>query len=116
MLSPNPMNFVTVSRGGAVTVTCRVQDAVRLWASVAVHVTVVVPTGNVDPLAGTQRVVSGASPSAAGMSYDTGNGVPAGEETVTESRHAICGPLIPGAVGLSQAARTLAMSAATAPA
>ena len=40
------------------TVTVKEQLAVRLEASVAVQVTVVVPSGNVVPEAGTQAVVT----------------------------------------------------------
>ena len=40
------------------TVTVKVQLAVFALASVAVQVTVVVPTGNVEPLAGVQLAVA----------------------------------------------------------
>src|SRR6266850_2144422 len=53
----------TVMTGPVVSVTVTVNDAV-LWlpcASVAVHVTVVAPTGNVDPLAGVQVVATAPS-------------------------------------------------------
>ena len=42
----------------AVTLTVNVQVAVFDEASVAVHVTVVVPTADVDPLAGRQAAVA----------------------------------------------------------
>jgi hypothetical protein len=46
----------TVRTGGAVSLTVTVNEAepVLLCASVAVQVTVVVPSGNVEPLAGAQ--------------------------------------------------------------
>jgi len=46
----------TVITGGAVGCTVTVKEAceVLLWESVAVHVTVVVPGGKVDPEAGMQ--------------------------------------------------------------
>jgi hypothetical protein len=40
------------------TVTVKLEEAVLLAASVAVQVTVVVPTGKVDPDAGTQLAVT----------------------------------------------------------
>jgi hypothetical protein len=40
------------------TVTVKLQEAVLPEASVAVQVTVVIPTGNADPDAGTQAVVT----------------------------------------------------------
>ena len=43
---------------GWLTVTVKVQVAVRFDVSVAVHVTVVVPTGKVEPEAGEQLVVT----------------------------------------------------------
>ena len=39
-------------------VTVKVHDAVLVEASVAVHVTVVVPFGNVEPVGGTQTTVT----------------------------------------------------------
>jgi len=53
----------TVTTGPVVSVTVTVNDAAP-WlpcASVAVHVTVVAPNGNVDPLAGVQLVATGPS-------------------------------------------------------
>jgi hypothetical protein len=72
MLSPNARNRSAVRRGGASTCTLKLQEAVRRRASVAVHVTLVAPSGNVDPLAGAQAVVTGASPFAVtGAGKDT---------------------------------------------
>jgi hypothetical protein len=42
-----------------VTVTENVHESVRCRASVAVHVTGVAPTANVDPLGGTHAIVTG---------------------------------------------------------
>ena len=64
MLSPNARNFVRRILGGAVTVTVTLQLDVRCWASVAVQVTVVAPSGNVTPLAGVHDVVIGDAPPA----------------------------------------------------
>jgi hypothetical protein len=62
MLSPKARNLVNAILGGAVTVIGKVHDAARRRASVAVHVTVVVPTGNVVALAGVQLTVAGGAP------------------------------------------------------
>ena len=56
------MNRVAVMRGGAVTTTANEQFALRLMASVARHMTLVMPIGNVDGLGGAhviERRVSG---------------------------------------------------------
>ena len=56
-------------------VTVKVQVAVFDEASVAVHVTVVVPTANVDPLAGTHITVApGQLSPGVGVVYVTGIG------------------------------------------
>src|SRR5688572_19544471 len=46
MLSPNARKFAKRSRGGPFTATTKLQLAVFCFASVAVHPTVVLPTGN----------------------------------------------------------------------
>jgi hypothetical protein len=60
----------TVTTGPVVSTTVTVNDAARLLprASIAVHVTVVVPSGNVDPLTGVQ--VTGTSPSTASVAEE----------------------------------------------
>lgn len=63
MLSPKALNLVTASRGDEVTVTLNVQEAVLCWASVAAQLTAVVPTTNLEPLAGVQTTVTGGAPS-----------------------------------------------------
>jgi hypothetical protein len=62
MLSPNAMNLVPISRGGSRTKTDVVQLAETLRASVAVHVTRVVPPANRLPDTGVQASVTGAVP------------------------------------------------------
>jgi hypothetical protein len=62
MLSPNARNRVAISVGGRVTETVKPQDALRLCASLAVHVTPVIPRENVDPLPGVHVEVTGAAP------------------------------------------------------
>jgi hypothetical protein len=63
MLSPNARILVTLRRGdGSVTLTVNEQRAVRRTASVAVHVTAVEPTLNIDPLNGVQDTDTGAVP------------------------------------------------------
>ena len=47
---------------GAATITIKLQDAVCFNASVAVAVTVVIPTGKTDPLAGSDTTETGAVP------------------------------------------------------
>ncbi len=66
MLSPNARNLVTLRRGGGgtnTTTTANEQLAVRRTESVAVHVTVVVPTGKLEPLDGAHVVDTGGVPS-----------------------------------------------------
>ena len=45
-LSPNARKLAADSRGGPIIFTVKLHDADRCWASVIVHATVVVPTGN----------------------------------------------------------------------
>ncbi len=62
MLSPNARNFVTVSCGVLATVTVNEHVPVRFSESVAVHATVVAPSGNVAPEAGVHVTVTGSLP------------------------------------------------------
>jgi hypothetical protein len=62
MLSPNATYRVTDVRGGAVTVTMKLHDAVCRIASTARHVIGVDPIGKLVPLAGMQVVTTGAVP------------------------------------------------------
>lgn len=88
MLSPNPTNFVSLIRGGAVTVTANEQLAVRLRVSVAVHVTVVAPTLNVDVLVGKHDTVTGGAPDEPiALPYTTVIGTPSGDAAVTGCGH-----------------------------
>jgi hypothetical protein len=48
--------------GSTITVIEKVQEALRVWASVAVHDTGVDPAGRLDPLIGEQVVVTGVAP------------------------------------------------------
>jgi hypothetical protein len=102
MLSPNATKCVTVNRGpaGGVTVTLKPQEATCWAASVAVQVTAVVPTGNVDPLGGTQTVVTGASPPlAVGAPKLTAIGPPDCDERETGAGHEIVSGSIVGGGG-----------------
>ncbi len=64
---------MTGSTGGGCTTTGNVQLAVRACASLVVHVTVVVPTVNADPLVGRHVVLSGAwPPVTVGAAKETG--------------------------------------------
>jgi hypothetical protein len=58
-LSPNARNEVLVRVGTSVSETGKAHDPERLPASVAVHETVVVPIGNIDPDGGEQATVTG---------------------------------------------------------
>jgi hypothetical protein len=66
MLSPNAMNRVAEMRGagggGCVTVTVKRHESVRCFESVAVQSKLVAPTGNNEPLAGKQPLVTGGAP------------------------------------------------------
>jgi hypothetical protein len=53
------MKRVSVSSGVRFTVTANEHDAVRLRPSVAVHCTVVVPSGNVEPDSGVHETLTG---------------------------------------------------------
>jgi hypothetical protein len=59
MLSPNVRNFVFEIRGVGAMVTAKEQVAVRCSASVAVHETVVVPSGNSAPGCAEQETDTG---------------------------------------------------------
>ena len=79
-------------RGGGVTVTVKEHESVRCLASVAVHVTVVVPTGKLEPLAGVHSVVTGGAPNdAVAEPYTAGTGWPFGEGMLTGAGHEIFG-------------------------
>src|SRR6188472_261579 len=62
MLSPNARIRVRLRRGAAATVTGNVHDALRDCVSVAVHSTVVLPTGNSAFGCGEQLTVTGCAP------------------------------------------------------
>jgi hypothetical protein len=64
MLSPNATKRVSEIGARASTVTVSVQLLVRCFASVAVHVTVVVPMGKVAPLSGVHVMFTGRVPPA----------------------------------------------------
>jgi hypothetical protein len=65
MLSPKATNLDTLSFAGTVTVTVNVQTSARALESVTVHVTLVDPGGNVDPVGGMHvGPTSGGSPPA----------------------------------------------------
>jgi len=90
MLSPNATNLVRLIFGGAVTVTVNVHDAVRCRASVARHVIVELPTGNIPPLAGVQLTATGGTPEVpVACPYTTGMASPRGDATTTDCGHAI---------------------------
>jgi len=56
---------VRLSRGGAATATWKLHDAVRFSASVAMHSTLLDPTGNVAPDSGAHATVTGLWPAMA---------------------------------------------------
>ncbi len=62
MLSPKASTADAFNFSAGCTVTGNAQLAVRLWASVAVQVTVVLPSGNDAPMSGVQVVVTGVAP------------------------------------------------------
>ena len=73
MLSPKATNFVAANCGAFTTVTAKVHDATCCFASRAVHVALVVPTGNAD---GVQLVAQSVKPLAMKASGDTAHPVP----------------------------------------
>src|SRR5438105_15437701 len=62
MLSPNARNLSRAIFGGAFSVTVNVHELVMLFASVATHVTVVVPLLNIESLAGVHVSWIGGAP------------------------------------------------------
>jgi hypothetical protein len=77
ILSPNATNLVARSCGTFTTETGNVQLAVCCLASRAVHVALVVPTGNTD---GAQLVVTGAVPPVTiGAANVTGTALPSND-------------------------------------
>jgi hypothetical protein len=89
-----------VSRGGGVTTTGNEQVAARWRASVAVHVTVVEPTANDDPLDGVQFTTTGGAPALpSGVSYVTAVARPVRDVVVTGLGHAIRGGSANGSTG-----------------
>lgn len=62
LLSPNAMNRVSVSSGVRSTVTAKEHCAVRFRPSVAVHCTVVVPSGKTEADCGVHDTLTGAWP------------------------------------------------------
>jgi hypothetical protein len=110
MLSPNARNFVTSSRGGAETLTLKLQEAF-CPPTLALHVTVVEPTGNVEPLAGVQALVRPGPPAATTGGYDTGIGPPFGEMMLIEDGHIMAGL---GVAGFEQPATAIAITPARA--
>jgi hypothetical protein len=92
MLSPNATKRVTDNCGGAVTVTRNVQELARRVASIAVHVTVVSPTGKRVPFSGRHVVATGGWPLVVvAVPYMTLVGDPSSDCSVCESGHEITG-------------------------
>ena len=92
MLSPNAMNRVAVMRGGAVTTTANEQFALRLMASVARHMTLVMPIGNIDGLGGAHVIETGeAPPVTVAAGYVTLTGWPSVDTCVIEAGQVIVG-------------------------
>src|ERR1051326_5214321 len=109
MLSPNARKDVTLSFGGGSTTTANVQLAVRARASDVVHVTVLVPIGNDDPLTGTQLVLSGAwPPLTTGAGNETASAAPSSELTGSGA----AGHVMVGASGTGVGAPRLTLHAA----
>jgi hypothetical protein len=99
MLSPNATNLVADNCGGlggaARICTSKLQDAVSCFASWAVQVTNVAPSGNLVPLAGAHDEVTGDwPPTVVGASYVIVTGLPSGDASPWLSAQ-----LIPNDVG-----------------
>jgi hypothetical protein len=92
MLSPNAIKVETRSRGIRVTRIEKPHDAARPMASVAVHETVVAPTGNNAPLPGAHATARGVEPPVAtGAVYDTATGFPSADCAAPSVGHVIAG-------------------------
>ena len=102
MLSPNAQNFVYVTNARDLTVMLKLHTADRPMASVWVHCTAVVPTGNVAPeVAVHAKVVGGVPPDDTGAANVATADVDA-VMTATLAGHVIAGSVTgggPGAVG-----------------
>jgi len=118
MLSPNAMNRVRRSLGVATMVIVNEQAfASSVWSGV--HVTVDVPTGNIEPEAGEQELLSTGTPATVGRFQLTVNGNASTDCRSTDGgQDMTAAVMIPGGVvgpvGLSfsqPAARTARMSA-----
>jgi hypothetical protein len=66
MLSPKHTNFVELMRGigggGGTTVTAKVHESARCWASVAMHLTEVEPIAKLDVVGGLHLKLTGDAP------------------------------------------------------
>jgi hypothetical protein len=105
----------TVTTGPVVSVTVTVNEAAPLLprASVAVHVTVVAPTGNVDPLAGVQLTATLPSiPSFAVAVYVKGAPVAPVASTVAWAGTVTTGPVVSVTVTVKDAVRLLPRASA----
>lgn len=111
MLSPNATNRVAESCIGLVTVTVKLQDPIRATPSRAVHVTDVVPTGNLESLGGVQASAIGCVPPVtSGFGYATGIATPAGDSTVRAEGHVKAGPGGEGMAGFRLSHATVRMN------
>src|SRR5262245_24829156 len=120
MLSPNATKLVAAMVGifgatyGSTTIGNE-QESLRLCASVAVQTTVVVPTGNVLPLAGAHDVFTdGVPPFTDAAPYETARPVvlEAGAGTGAAG-HRIFGPAADGLIGPGDDPQATANNAAT---
>lgn len=119
MLSPNARKLVFVSLGsGGVTSTGNEQDPACPFDAVAVHCTVVDPTAKLDPDAGVQLTLTGATPpvgvgtvNVTGTAAPLGDGVATGPGHVTEGADGLVGRV--GDVGLDDPPHAPVTSAAS---
>jgi hypothetical protein len=114
MLSPNARNFVFEIRGLGVTATLKLQVAVRCRASVAVQVTIVLPSGKLAPDCAEHVTVTGAwPPEAVGTVNATGNGTLSGDSNVMDAGHDTVGAAGGGGGGVGPDPHAAAPARAT---
>jgi hypothetical protein len=113
MLSPKARNFVFEMRGLGVTATLKLQVAVRCSESVAVQVTMVLPSGKFAPDWAEHVTVTGlCPPDAVGTVNDTGIGTFSGDSNEIDAGHDTVGAAGGGGggVGLDPQAAAVVMA------
>ena len=114
ILSPNARNFVFEIRGVGVTATLKLHVAVRCRASVAVQVTMVLPSGKLAPDCAEHVTATGAwPPEAVGTVKATGRGTLSGDSNEMDAGHDTVGAAGGGGGGVGPDPHAAAPTSAT---